>query len=97
MATATLNVEIAAVMVPTFAHRMAGEGTFGTPWRQNVDAGGEKVTMWAFMNTSLFYFGWSERKHWSCVEFSPRKDSTLVVTCMHAYHSIDVDSVNEHT
>jgi hypothetical protein len=49
MATATLNVNIAAVMIPAFAHRMAGEGPFGTPRRQNVDAGGEKVTMWALM------------------------------------------------
>jgi hypothetical protein len=100
MATATLNVEIAAVMVPAFAHRMAGEDTFGTPRRQNEDAGGEKVTMWAFMltwmNTSLFYFRWSGRKHWNCVESSPRKDSALVVACMHVFHSINVDSVNGH-
>jgi hypothetical protein len=60
MATATLIVEIAAVMVSVFVHRMDGERTFGTPRRKNVDAGGEKVTRWAFlltwMNTSIFYF-----------------------------------------
>jgi hypothetical protein len=60
MATATLTVEIAAVMVSVFVHRVDGEGTFGTPRRQNVDVSGEKVTRWAFlltwMNTSLLYF-----------------------------------------
>jgi hypothetical protein len=51
MATATLIVKIAAVMVPVFLHRMNGEVTFGTPRRHNVDAGGEKVAMWAFLMT----------------------------------------------
>jgi hypothetical protein len=56
LTTATLIVEIAAVMSPLLVHLMDGDGTFGTPRRQNGDVGEKKVTMWpvslTWMNTS---------------------------------------------
>jgi hypothetical protein len=100
LATATLLIEIVVVMGPAFVQLMDGECTFGASRRQKMDAGGEKVTMWAvsltWMNTSSLLLLMIKTKVLDRVHSSPRQDSAFVVTCMRVCHSIDVDSVNEH-
>ncbi len=77
---------MAAEMGPVPGHLMDGEGTAGTPQRQNGDVGGEKVTLWVvsltWMNTSSLLLLMVRTKASERVQSSGFRPSGDVYACV---------------